>query len=188
MYWYVIHTHSMLYIYSQFHTVHGFTNVSYTVTEGETMNIIFTKEVKGSTNLQPYLQGRINILPDTARTYICTLQQSFNDHGTLCFALSMLTENADFEALNGQVVSNNQRLTQISVVTIDDERVELNESVVVEFVHRFNQVYINFLEGRGEFLRNTATVVIIDNDCEFGWMCCLIILKNTNNYICSSRC
>ena len=73
MYWYVIHTHSMLYIYSQFHIVHGFTNVSYTVTEGETINITFTKEVKGSTNLQPFLQGTITILPDTARMYIMLL-------------------------------------------------------------------------------------------------------------------
>ena len=76
-------------------------------------------------------------------------------------------EVADFEARNAHFFTDS---IQISVVTIDDERVESNESVVVQFVHIFPPYIANFLEIQGEFLRNTTTVVIIDNDCEFGWM------------------
>ena len=56
--------------------------------------------------------------------------------------------------------------TQISFVPVDDEIVELNESVIVQFVHSFIP-YINFLESRGEFLRDSAIVDIIDNDCKY---------------------
>ena len=43
---------------------------------------------------------------------------------------------------------------------------ELNESVIVQFVHSFIP-YISFLESRGEFLRDNAIVDIIDNDCKY---------------------
>ena len=69
------------------------------------------------------------------------------------------TEEADFEAINVQVFSES---TQISFVAVDDEiGPELNESVVVQFVHSFSP-YISFLESQGEFLRNTTIVDIID--------------------------
>ena len=72
------------------------------------------------------------------------------------------TEEADFEAINVQVFSES---AQISFVAVDDEIMELNESVVVQFVHRFSP-YISFLESQGEFLRNRTIVDIIDNDCK----------------------
>ena len=68
------------------------------------------------------------------------------------------TEEADFEAINVQVFSES---TQISFVAVYDEIMELNESVIVQFVHSFIP-YISFLESQGEFLRDTTIVDIID--------------------------
>ena len=72
------------------------------------------------------------------------------------------TEEADFEAINIQVFSES---AQISFVAVYDEIMELNESVILQFVHSFSP-YISFLESRGEFLRDSAIVDIIDNDCK----------------------
>ena len=71
------------------------------------------------------------------------------------------TEEADYEAINIQVDSLS---TQISFVAVDDD-LKSNESVVLQFVHSFIP-YISFLESQGEFLRNTTTVDIVDNDCK----------------------
>ena len=74
------------------------------------------------------------------------------------------TEAADYEDINIQVDSLS---TRISFVAVDDDTVvELNESVVLQFVHVFIP-YISFLESQGEFLRDTTTVDIIDNDCKY---------------------
>ena len=153
-----------------FSSVHGFTNVSYTVTEGETLNITFTNDIKGSSNLPPFLLGTISVLPDTARMYayfIVTYLEKIAYHVwynnmlySLCFTCDIMTstEEADFEAINVQVFSES---AQISFVAVYDEIMELNESVIVQFVHSFIP-YISFLESRGEFLRNTTIVDIID--------------------------
>ena len=72
MHWYVsyIHMHKIMFTLTiTISTVHGFTNVSYTVSEGETLNITFTNDIKGSSNLPPFLLGTISVLPDTARMY-----------------------------------------------------------------------------------------------------------------------
>ena len=154
-----------------FSTVHGFTNVSYTVSEGETLNITFTNDIKGSSNLPPFLLGTISVLPDTARMYayfIVTYLEKIAYHvwynNMLRFTCDIMTstEEADFEAII-QVFSES---AQISFVAVYDEIMELNESVIVQFVHSFIP-YINFLESRGEFLRDNAIVDIINNDCKY---------------------
>ena len=72
------------------------------------------------------------------------------------------TEAANYEAINIQVDSLS---TRISFVAVDDDLMS-NESVVLQFVHVFIP-YISFLESQGEFLRDTTTVDIIDNDCKY---------------------
>ena len=77
--------------------------------------------------------------------------------------LVILEAVSDFQPFSVQVISES---TDISLVTVDDEMwMECEESIRLEFVHQFPP-YVSFLADEGEFIRDTAIVKVIDNDCE----------------------
>ena len=53
---------------------------------------------------------------------------------------------------------------QLSAVD-DDIANESDERFTLQFVHTHEEVF-DVVENMGEFLRDTATVIIIDNDCK----------------------
>ena len=54
---------------------------------------------------------------------------------------------------------------QLSAVD-DDIANENDERFTLQFVHSFGQEIFDVVENLGEFLRDTATVIIIDSDCK----------------------
>ena len=77
-----------------------------------------------------------------------------------------LTANSDFELLDHIRFSNTARIVLLMVndeVTLEyDDRVHLGFSPD-------NASLIRELEDRGEFIRSSAIVNIIDNDCKYLW-------------------
>ena len=55
----------------------------------------------------------------------------------------------------------------IQLSAVDDEIVnEGDERFTLNYVHKIGPVAVDVIEDGGEFLRDTATVIIIDNDCK----------------------
>ena len=73
------------------------------------------------------------------------------------------TGTTDFEALPAISFSDNKTEVHLST-TSDVITLEYNDSVILTFTSSNN--IIQSLETAGEFLRDTATVNIIDEDCK----------------------
>ena len=75
-----------------------------------------------------------------------------------CFTLWVSIGTTDFEALPATTITGNR--TDIQLFTTDDDiTLEYNDTVLLKFSY-----LIPAPEIAGEFLRDTATVNIIDND------------------------
>ena len=141
--------------------VHGFLKAEYDVNEDERLDTEFKLNVKGMTQFDSILSVSGFITAETAGTagkkiYYRYIMLNINDNTT--------KDNSDFE-----------RLTPISVTNTEDIRIFLNnddicleydDKIHLEFVPD-NPILISGLELEGEYIRNTATVNIIDNDCKF---------------------
>ena len=54
---------------------------------------------------------------------------------------------------------------QLSAVD-DDIANEGDERFILNYVHNNGQEFVEVAENLGEFVRHTATVIIVDNDCK----------------------
>ena len=145
---------------SLFHVVHGFSNVSYTVTEGEELDVTFQINVKGTSRF--YLlsfNGNLLTRNDSASKFIsygiteyilfahCASYLGLSDYEHLLIPIHGITTNVSF-----------------SLDTIDDTiALEYNEQVILIYAPEPPEL-IDLIEEAGEFIRNTAPVIIKDND------------------------
>lgn len=68
----------------------------------------------------------------------------------------------DFESIMGTTLSDNR--ADIRLFTTNDEiTLEYNDTVILKFISSLPEL-TQQLESAGEFLRDTATVNIVDND------------------------
>ena len=75
--------------------------------------------------------------------------------------------NSDFEQLQPITFTNINSPVDIRLFTANDEiALEYNDRVLLEFTPS-NPAVIAGLEGVGEYIRDCATVNIIDNDCKW---------------------
>ena len=68
---------------------------------------------------------------------------------------------SDFEGISGITVSENRASIRL-FTTNDQTTLEYNDTVILKFTTSSN--IIQLLEAQGEYLRDTATVNIVDND------------------------
>ena len=55
----------------------------------------------------------------------------------------------------------------IQLSAVDDEIAnEGDERFTLNYVHNIGPEFVDLVEDGGEFIRDTATVIIIDNDCK----------------------
>ena len=138
--------------------VHGFANATYEVVEDRRLDTVFELNVKGMTafpTLNDIIDGRI-----TAETGGTTSE--FNNSTLSCKLKKSFSGLSDFEALMPIAVSNT--VTVIRLYTYDDQiALEYSDSVILRYVPD-NPALIPGLEAQGEYIRDTATVQIIDND------------------------
>ena len=146
--------------------VHGFAQAVYDVDEDDRLDTDFRLNVKGMTAF-PGLNIRGTITAEAAGTASKHLQ--WGDVLAPCIRISLSIVSSDFENLQdiGVSVSSTLPSAEIRLFTANDE-------VTLEYEDR---VRLNFdptaadlipgLESMGEYVRNTAIVNIIDNDCKF---------------------
>ena len=76
-----------------------------------------------------------------------------------------LTETADF--IGVAVTTNFAGSQNIQLSAVDDDMAnEGDERFTLNYVHNLGSEFVVVVERGGEFLRETATVIIIDNDCK----------------------
>ena len=75
-----------------------------------------------------------------------------------------LTETTDF--INVAVTTNFAGSRNIQLSAVDDDIAEGDERFTLNYVHNLGSEFVDVIEDWGEFLRDTATVIIIDNDCK----------------------
>ena len=79
------------------------------------------------------------------------------------YMISPYTASSDFESLVPISFTNK---TEIHLIIRNDETtLEYDDSVILTFTPD-NPAYISWLEADGEYVRATATVNIIDDDCK----------------------
>ena len=90
------------------------------------------------------------------------VSEVMNILGTLIHFLSIGA--SDFESLSEIIVGNN--MAKVRVFTSNDQiALEYDDSVILTFTPD-NPVLITGLEAQGEYVRDSATVNIIDSDSE----------------------
>ena len=138
--------------------VHGFSDASYTVIEGESLHVTFQINVKGISRFDRLsLAGDFLAKNDTA-------SKSIFLHVPLTVFVDMVTLGlSDFEHI---FIPLHGVTTSISFIlnTIDDViSLEYNEQVILSYAPN-PPVLIDLIEEAGEFIRNIAPVTIKDND------------------------
>ena len=135
--------------------MHGFEHVKYEVFEGETVNITFKRNVKGTTQHRRLSftgsitsagdeTGKLSILQSRKHNYhLC-----FADYNPIMISLGMTDHTVSFP-----------------VTTYSDDVVEGGENIVLEFESPINN-YVDLVEATGEFVSHTAVILIIDRDSE----------------------
>ena len=135
--------------------MHGFEQVKYEVFEGETLNITFKRNVKGTSNHHRLsLTGSITSIGDEAGKSSILQSRKHNSH--LCFA--------DYNPVMISL-STTDHTVSFSVTTYSDGVVKGGENIVLEFESYFNN-YVDLVEATGEFISHTAVILIIDRDSE----------------------
>ena len=72
-------------------------------------------------------------------------------------------------------ININANSTEFNLVIIDDDiAMETNESIILSFMSHESK---SILEPVGEYVRNLATVNIMDNDCKFFLSLCVVATK-----------
>lgn len=140
------------------HEVHGFQNVTYTVNEGEILNTVFGLNVKGTTRFPRLaLTGMVTAAPHTASKF-SFVKMSVHTCVPICICL---IGSSDFEEFSPILTRGN---SEISLITVDDGiTLEYNDTVILTYT----PTSLNLTEliiVAGEFIRDTATVIITDND------------------------
>ena len=145
-------------IENSFHNnvVHGFLKVMYDVAENDSLDIIFQHNVKGETKLPNLdIPGIITAAPGGSAS------KSSTDIKFPCYFINALLGVSDYDVITPINASNN---TLIHFIIIDDDiPLEDDESVILTFIPN-DDFAREFLEAAGEFIRNSVTVNIIDND------------------------
>ena len=162
-------------------TVHGFAEAVYNVLEEESLDTTFELNVKGMTSIPNDLviSGIITAMPGGTAS-------KFKD----CLIISFPPGESDFEQLqpDGIQFTNSADIrlsTRNDMVTL-----EYDDYIIMTFTSD-NSLLIGGLESLGEYVRNTAIVNILDNDCKCGnhklqfitlesffTQCCRLLLKS----------
>ena len=145
--------------------VHGFAQAVYDVDEDDRLDTDFRLNVKGTTAF-PGLNIRGTVTAEAAGTASKTMYRVCD---VLTENTSLPVVSSDFENLQDIGVSVTSTLpgAEIRLFTANDE-------VTLEYEDRvrlnFNPTAADLIPGlgsMGEYVRNTAIVNIIDNDCKF---------------------
>jgi hypothetical protein len=116
--------------------VHGFASTSYDVEEGERLDTTFGLNVKGTTSLPLVILGIITLETGTAKS----------------------TDFESFQPIQFETSADIHLITTNDVITL-----EYNDTVILKFISD-NILLIPEVEDTGEYIRDTATVIITDND------------------------
>ena len=138
--------------------VHGFLQREYHVLEGDRLDAIFQQNVKGQTNLGIVL-GTITAAADGTAS-------KRHPYSSVTFT-PVFADASDFGRLLPITVGNN---ATIHLFIVDDRvSLEYDDRVLLTFTP-VHPVIITLLQGFGAYIRDTATVNIIDNDGKFPYM------------------
>lgn len=133
-------------------SVHGFLQREYHVLEGDQLDAIFQQNVKGQTNL--------GIVPGTITAAADGTASKRLPYSSVTFT-PVFVDASDFGRLRPITVRNN---ATIHLFIVNDRvSLEYDDRVLLTFTP-IHPVIITWLQGFGEYIRDTATVNIIDND------------------------
>ena len=159
------------------HTVHGFPNVTFNVTEGARLQTTFGVNVKGVSRFTPLvLPGTISVMENSASKGQSYLELSHFYLLEISISHSYSIASQDYQHFR-EVTTSETGATSVTFITWDDEiSLEYDDSVNLTFTPE-NQHLLDGIEAAGEFVRHAATVNIIDTDSQY------IILFHTTTYI-----
>ena len=141
--------------------VHGFLQAKYSVTEGDTLETIFKLNVKGMTQF-PGLVVLGNIRTEATGT-------AGNSVVIIIYYINILVYAGaeDFESFQSDTTATDASSTDISFfIHNDDIALEDEDKIILIFTPAAPNIN-DILERNGEYIRATARVDIIDNDCMF---------------------
>ena len=151
---------SFVLCYYNAHKVHGFVNATYDVVEEDRLFTSFQLNVKGET-AYPTLYFRGTIFSDAAGT----ASKSHENVKIIFWGISYLSiyiGSSDFQSVILDLLDTNNE--EIRIFTINDDiTLEYNDSIILVFIPD-DPALIPGLEAAGEYIRDTATINIIDDD------------------------
>ena len=123
--------------------------------------------MKGRT-IFPFLQirGHITSEADTAGEHISLCSCNISTVHLLYDHNSLPADPNDFAPVNVTVATSGNRNIQLS--SVDDKiGIQNNERFTLKYIHFLGPKFVDLVELMGEFIRHTATVVIIDNGSKY---------------------
>ena len=147
--------------------VHGFQHPSYTVNEGESSNITFQRDVKGTTRF-PLLQliGAVMSRGDPAGRLLAILTHTHTHIHSHKESAETKFFSLDYRPVSGMVAEDSLLTLQLQVYS-DAIAVELRDKITLEFTPSDSVPYlIELVEATGEFINHRAEAVILDQNSE----------------------
>ena len=142
--------------------VHGFLQAEYDVQEDEGLDTVFQRNVKGTT---PFGSDLVVVGTITAEADGTASKQNHNEK--MCVSHVICIDTTDFEMFVSIEVINS---AEIRLFTTNDEvTLEYYDRVLLKFTPN-DPALIPGLKGYGEYIRDTATVNVIDSDCKCAYI------------------
>ena len=137
-----------------FLSVHGFHKSVYSVKEGESVQIVFGRDVKGKSQFPRLsLQGAITSEGDSTGIVNNDKSKTF----------TALLSHPDYEPRVDITVNENDPLSFITITATDDQVALEQDNITLTFTSVFRN-FVKRVEERGEFVRPSTVVTIIDKD------------------------